>query len=180
MSRTLSSTLRQALYAQETDEVVACLITVTHADLDEPIRLSTDPTQRIDDGPPPIYGTISNGETYSFFPAEVVLAQDIADGDPEARLAIDNTELNLITALRSIVDAAEVGIQIVLASDPDTVEAEYPSLITARKILDVDIATLDRSQIAHPPKGLDHTKGYIGFAGHSDPVVFRSFRNVCG
>lgn len=48
--------------------------------------------------------------------------------------------------------------------------------LNGTKILDVDIDTFDRSQIEHPPKGLDHTKGYIGFAGHSDPVAFRSFR----
>ena len=48
--------------------------------------------------------------------------------------------------------------------------------LNGTKILDVDIDTFDRSQIAHPPKGLDHTKGYIGFAGHSDPVTFRSFK----
>ncbi|HEX7377548.1 MAG TPA: hypothetical protein VF278_10575 [Pirellulales bacterium] len=34
----------------------------------------------------------------------------------------------------------------------------------------------DRGQIAHPPKGLDTRKGHIGFAGHSDPVEFRSFK----
>ena len=49
-------------------------------------------------------------------------------------------------------------------------------ILNGTKILDVDIDKLDRSQITHPPKGLDHTKGYIGFAGHSDPVVFRSFK----
>ncbi|MBE2283388.1 MAG: DUF1080 domain-containing protein [Prosthecobacter sp.] len=48
--------------------------------------------------------------------------------------------------------------------------------LNGTKILDVDISTFDRSQIAHPPKGLDHTKGFIGFAGHSDPVMFRSFK----
>ena len=48
--------------------------------------------------------------------------------------------------------------------------------LNGTKILDVDIDTIDRSQIEHPPKGLDHTKGFIGFAGHSDPVAFRSFR----
>lgn len=48
--------------------------------------------------------------------------------------------------------------------------------LNGTKILDVDIDQLDRSQIAHPPKGLDHTKGLIGFAGHSDPVEFRSFK----
>jgi len=48
--------------------------------------------------------------------------------------------------------------------------------LNGTKILDADISTFDRSQIAHPPKGLDRTKGYIGFAGHSDPVQFRSFK----
>ena len=48
--------------------------------------------------------------------------------------------------------------------------------LNGTKVLDVDTTTFDRSQIAHPPKGLDHTKGYIGFAGHNDPVEFRSFK----
>ncbi len=48
--------------------------------------------------------------------------------------------------------------------------------LNGTKILDADIASFDRSQIAHPPKGLDRTKGHIGFAGHNDPVEFRSFK----
>jgi hypothetical protein len=48
--------------------------------------------------------------------------------------------------------------------------------LNGTKILDVDCDALDRSQIAHPPQGLDRTRGYIGFAGHNDPVEFRSFK----
>ena len=48
--------------------------------------------------------------------------------------------------------------------------------LNGTKILDIDIDKFDRSQIENPPKGLDHTKGFIGFAGHSDPVAFRSFK----
>ena len=48
--------------------------------------------------------------------------------------------------------------------------------LNGTKILDVDVDTFDRSQIAHPPKGLDQRRGYIGFAGHNDPVEFRSFK----
>jgi hypothetical protein len=47
--------------------------------------------------------------------------------------------------------------------------------LNGTKILDVDIDAFDRSQITHPPKGLDRRKGYIGFAGHNDPVAYRSF-----
>ena len=48
--------------------------------------------------------------------------------------------------------------------------------LNGTKILDVDIDTFDRSQIASPPKGLDRRSGFIGFAGHHDPVQFRSFK----
>ena len=48
--------------------------------------------------------------------------------------------------------------------------------LNGTKILDVDMASLDRSEIKNPPKGLDRTKGFIGFAGHNDPVEFRSFK----
>jgi hypothetical protein len=48
--------------------------------------------------------------------------------------------------------------------------------LNGTKILDVDIDSLDRSQLETVPKGLDNRKGHIGFAGHSDPVAFRSFK----
>lgn len=48
--------------------------------------------------------------------------------------------------------------------------------LNGTKILDVDIDKLDRSQIEYIPKGLDRRKGHIGFAGHNDPVAYRSFK----
>lgn len=48
--------------------------------------------------------------------------------------------------------------------------------LNGTKILDVDMDKLDRSKIEHPPKGLDRRRGYLGFAGHNDPVQFRSFK----
>lgn len=48
--------------------------------------------------------------------------------------------------------------------------------LNGTKILDVHVDQLDRSLLAHQPGGLDHTKGFIGFAGHNDPVQFRSFK----
>ena len=48
--------------------------------------------------------------------------------------------------------------------------------LNGTKILDVDLDQLDRSQIEHPPTGLDRRTGLIGLAGHNDPVAFRSFR----
>ena len=48
--------------------------------------------------------------------------------------------------------------------------------LNGTKILDADLATLDRQAIAHPPKGLDRTRGHVGLSGHNDPVEFRSFK----
>ncbi len=48
--------------------------------------------------------------------------------------------------------------------------------LNGTKILDVDIDKFDRSQIESIPKGLDNRKGHIGFAGHNDPVAYRSFK----
>ncbi|MEQ1825920.1 MAG: DUF1080 domain-containing protein [Pirellula sp.] len=48
--------------------------------------------------------------------------------------------------------------------------------LNGTKILDVDIDQFDRTQIENIPKGLDRRSGHIGFAGHSDPVAFRSFK----
>ena len=48
--------------------------------------------------------------------------------------------------------------------------------LNGTKILDVDINQIDRSQLAKVPLGLDRQSGFIGFAGHVDPVAFRNFR----
>jgi hypothetical protein len=42
-------------------------------------------------------------------------------------------------------------------------------------ILDVQLDTLNRNEMDHVPGGLDRKDGYVGLAGHNDPVEFRSF-----
>jgi hypothetical protein len=50
--------------------------------------------------------------------------------------------------------------------------------LNGTKILDVETGKIDRSKIApkNLPGGLDRKTGHIGFAGHNDPVGFRSFK----
>ena len=43
-------------------------------------------------------------------------------------------------------------------------------------ILDQDVSKIDLSKIKKVPKGVNRSKGFIGFAGHSDPVQFRNVR----
>lgn len=49
-------------------------------------------------------------------------------------------------------------------------------ILNGTKILDADLDKIDRSKLKVVPKGLDRRTGFIGFAGHNDPVAFRNIR----
>lgn len=161
--RTLSDKFRLALYSQETGEVVAFLLTFEHADLTEPLRLSTDPTQRLSTNPLQ-YGTISRGNTFLFAPIDVLLPEDIDGGDPRASLAIDNVGRELIDAIRSIEEGAIVLLEAVLASAPDVVEISFPQLKMTNSEYTLVSLTVDLT-IDHlttePYPGDSFTKAYF-------------------
>jgi hypothetical protein len=48
--------------------------------------------------------------------------------------------------------------------------------LNGTRILDVDLAKIDRKALPQVPKGLDVSRGHVGFSGHDDPVEFRSFK----
>jgi hypothetical protein len=43
-------------------------------------------------------------------------------------------------------------------------------------IVDKDLKEVDQSKLGQRPDGFDRTSGYVGFAGHSDPVQMRNVR----
>lgn len=112
MSRSLSTTARAAIYAQETGEVFLLLLTIDHDDLDSPIRV-VDNTEDV----------TSRGDTYVAFPFDIALPDESPDSISAVRLTIDNVDRQVVDALRSISTPATVTLEVVLASDPDTVEA---------------------------------------------------------
>lgn len=124
MSRTVSLAMRQAMNAEETGEVPIVLLTITHDDLLQPIRLSSDPTTRFSTDPV-MYGTVSRGQQYLFVPFSAVLPDDKEEAAPQARIVIDNIDREMIAILRSTSTPAAVTLDIVLASSPDAVEVSY-------------------------------------------------------
>lgn len=121
--RTLSLNFREAMFAQQTDEVPVVLLLIEHPDLDGPVRLSSDPTQRLQDSPP-VYGTISQGEEWLFLPFSLVWADEKEEAAPTQRLVIENIDRELIGLLRSTIEPALVQAFIVLSSALDVVEIE--------------------------------------------------------
>lgn len=120
MSRNVSSNFRSGVYAQNTEEVYLLLITIDHADLADPIRVTQDPMEELSGG---AKGVISRGDEFVALPFEVTLPNQDANQSPSARLKIDNITREIVTAARSITSPADVMLEVVLASDPDTVEA---------------------------------------------------------
>lgn len=126
--RTISLNARQAHDAVASDEIEVVLWHITHPNLDAPIRLSTDPTERLS-VQPLRYGTRSTWMTSDGLPFLFVLAgaqipDDKADTPAAARLVLANVDNKIAGLLRSFTTPAVVDMALVLASTPDLVEME--------------------------------------------------------
>ena len=140
MSRTVSLTTRGAIYAEQTDEVFVFLFTVTHPSLMAPVYYSSTTRLSID---PLVYGVVSRGNTYNFFPISLVLPDDSDATPPTIKLILDNVMRQAIPLLRSITTPPSVTIEMVLASDPDTVEASWPNFDMVDITYDANSVTID-------------------------------------
>ena len=117
MSRTVSSAFKAAVAAQQTGEAVLVLLTIDHEDLS------------YSGGPGPIYltsdsvNTVSRGNTHLPFPFQIALPDEREDRPPVSQLIIDNVSREIIPTIRSLTSAPTITLELVLASDPETVEA---------------------------------------------------------
>lgn len=125
--RTLTPAMVQALTGQETEEVFVVLLTITHSFLATPLRFSSDPTVRHSDTPL-VYKTVSRGNDYFFVPFQFILPDDADGTGLQATLRMSNVGREQITLLRSVPDPAQVLMEMVLASDSNTVGFTLPQL----------------------------------------------------
>lgn len=128
---TISLNFRESAYAAETGNVPIVLMTFDHADLATPIRISSDPTQRVTvTDEEVIYGTVFNGNNYIFVPARIKLPDDTEDGPGEMTIEVDNIGRELTASIRSIFSPIEATIDIVMDNAlaggvPDLTWPEY-------------------------------------------------------
>lgn len=132
MSRVISSLSRQSLYAGETGDAFLVLLTLSHASLAEPIRVTSDAVD-----------TLSRGDSFIAFPFEISLPDDEDRRPPRARLVIDNIDRRIVQAVRSLSSAPSVLIEIVRAADPDTVEARFVDFKLANVTYDSSVVEGD-------------------------------------
>ncbi len=112
MTRTLSMAARQAVNAQETNEVFLLLLTLDHEDLAEPIRVVNN-TEDV----------TSRGMTFVAYPFEIALPDEDPESVARVSLRIDNVDREIVRNLRAIQAPLSVALEVVMASSPDTVEA---------------------------------------------------------
>lgn len=127
MTRSLSLNFREAINAQESGLVVITLLTITHADLAEPIRLSTDPTTRVSTTPL-AYVTTSRGDDYYFVPMQIAPPDEKEGAPPRSQIRISNVTREVMQLIRSITTPPKCKMEWVLDTDLDTVEIESPEL----------------------------------------------------
>lgn len=145
MSRDVSASFKAAAFAQQTDKTPIYLVTVTHPAMMEPLRFSSDATERLEPSGvnQPVYGTISRGDEYYFLPFTLILPQDQDRSAPIARLRMANISRDLIPILRSVDSPAQFLIEVVLSDDPDTVEIALPTLDLMDADYDAEEISLD-------------------------------------
>jgi hypothetical protein len=140
--RSTSATLRAAVNAQQTGEVFLVILEIDHADMVTPIRVVNDQIS-----------VMSGGDYYAAFPFQVQMPDESDDTMPFVTLRIDNVDQQIVTALRQLTSAPTVTLSVVLASDPDTVEAGPFTFSLAQATYDANAvaATLTYEDVLSEP-----------------------------
>ena len=131
-----------AVLAPQTDEREINLLTITHPQWAEPLRLSTDPTvwlRNDQDTGTPMYGTISRGMTFEYVPIVPVLPDSREDSPPSGKVSISNVSRLVSPYLLTIEDEyPRVTVEVVLASQPDVVDQVWREMELVTSNIDVE------------------------------------------
>lgn len=153
---------RRTMFEERTPELEVLLVTITHPDLDEPIRLSSDPTERLSTDPL-VYGTTSNALEYLFVLMGAVLPDDRKGSPPKTSLTFDNIDSTYVELARSFTSPAYVDLKVVFASAPDLVTQHYAGLRMTRVSFDESSLTFDvsRELFLSEPFGAPQSKQFF-------------------
>ena len=139
---TTSLNFRAAAFAQETGRVPIALITLSHADLVDDIRISTDPTEELSStNLEKVYGTTSDSKEYVFLPVRIKLPDDTDEGPGEMQLEFDNVHRAYTEAIRDVFTPVTCQIDLVMDNALDTIDASWPEFKLTNINYDATIIT---------------------------------------
>lgn len=141
--RNLSPAAKAAVYAQNTSEAFIMLLTVDHPDFTDPIRITADPFEILPDLG--VLGVVSRGNEFVYLPFMITLPTQDDTNISRAKISIDNVSREIVAAVRQATSAVNITVEIVLASDVDTVEVTAADFKLERVQYDVLSVTGDIS-----------------------------------
>lgn len=113
MPRTLSTNAIRLIFDFERADGWLIFLTITHADIDPPIRAVCN-TENV----------ISAGNTYIGYPFRFSFGATVEGEQPEARLQIDNVDRTIVEAVRAVTGSTPPQVNVFAATidDPHTAE----------------------------------------------------------
>lgn len=157
--RRVSLNARQAQDSVTSQEIEVVLFEITHPDLDEVIRLSTDPTEKLSEDPY-LMGTRSTWrgadpatQPWLWIVASTLLPSDLEDAPASSTLVLENLDSDMVTLVRSISSPPLVNMGVVLAESPDVIEVEYLDLQIVSADIDAGeiVLSISRDEIEAEP-----------------------------
>ena len=132
MARQFTTSALRSMNALETGDAFFLLITITHADITTPIRLVANNTD-----------VVSNANTFLAYPMTMTLPVDDGDALPSMTVIVDNVDRLLMQAIRTLPNAPQFIIELVLSSAPDIVELVIPDMFVRRANYDAYQVTIE-------------------------------------
>ena len=127
----LSLRALQAVLAENTGEVFLECAVLSGGGLASPVRIVNDPV--------PLVRTEGTFQPLAF---ELLLPKDDGESLPQLSMAIDNVDQAIAATLRTITGVPTVRLEIVLASQPNTIEAGPYTLSLKRWRVNADSVSL--------------------------------------
>ena len=132
--RRVSLNARTMQDAQASAELYVLLLEIDHVDLPQPIRLSTDPTERLSSDPL-LYGTRSTWrganpvtDPYLWVIASALVPSDLDDTPASSTIVLEALDREMVRVVRSFTTRATIHMAVVLAETPDLIEGEWVDL----------------------------------------------------
>lgn len=148
--------VRGLLYASASSETEVALVTFTHPETSEIVRLSSHWGDRLTDDPR-TYGTRSNGVNYLYSIASITLQDDKRGSPPEMSVVIENVASEYGELLRSFRTPARVDVSIVLAEAPDYPVMTVEDMRLTRSVVTDQTITLTISKETYLKEPLGHS-----------------------
>lgn len=122
----LSMSFRQAFNEESTDEFPVVLVEITPAGATEPVRICSEPAERLSTDPLK-YGIIHEGEEYGWVVMSSAWPDDQEGKPPSTTLVFANVTEDMAASVRGVTPGtqAQVVLKMVLSSAPDDVEESY-------------------------------------------------------